>query len=162
MSARATGARRSLAILALLAAAAAAACTRDEPTAHDRIVATLASAEQAAEAGDAAALKSQISDAYRDAAGRDKQAVGAIASLHLLQQRAVHLLTRVVSVELAAPGEARVEVLVAMAAAPIDDPELLAGVRADLYRFDLSLREEDGNWRVVSAAWRPAALDDFR
>jgi hypothetical protein len=162
MRARARGARRTLATLALLAGATAIACQRDEPTAHDRILATLAAAEQAAEAGDAAALKSGISDAYRDAAGRDKQAVGAIVGLHLLQQRSVHLLTRVVSVAVEPPGEARAEVLVAMAASPIDGPELLAGVRADLYRFDLSLREENGNWRVVSAAWRPAVLDDFR
>ena len=50
-----------------------------------------------------------------------------------------------------------------MAGTPIAGPEALAGLRADLYRFDLRLGEEpDGEWRVRSAEWRPAAVDDFR
>lgn len=162
MKPRATRSQRALATLALLATVVALACQRDEPTAHDRVLATLAGAEKAAEAGDAGLLKSRISESYRDASGRDKQAVAAIVGLQLLQQRSVHLLTRVVSLEIGPPAEARAEVLVAMAGSPIDGPELLAGVRADLYRFDLVLRDEDGVWGVVSAAWRPAALDDFR
>jgi len=59
--------------------------------------------------------------------------------MHLLRQRSVHLLTRVVEIGLPRPGEATAQVLVAMAGSPIDGP-----------------------WRVVSAAWRPAALDDYR
>jgi hypothetical protein len=75
----------------------------------------------------------------------------------------VYLLTRVRSVEIATPGEARAVALVAMAGTPIERPEALAGLRADLYRFDLRFREEAaGVWRVASAEWRRAALEDFR
>jgi hypothetical protein len=75
----------------------------------------------------------------------------------------VYLLTRVRSVEIEAPGEARAEVLVAMASTPIAGPEALLGLRADLYRFDLRLGEDEpDSWRVRSAEWRPASVDDFR
>lgn len=148
--------------LGALIGAGALACGGDAASPEAQVRATLAAAESAAEARDAAALKEWISEAYHDDAGNDRRAVGALVGMHLLQQRSVHLLTRTVSLEIPRPGEATAQVLVAMAGSPIDGPELLAGVRADLYRFDLELRDEDGSWRVVSAAWRPAALDDFR
>jgi len=154
--------RRALATLALLAAALGVACQRDAPTAQEQVLATFTRAEEAAESGEVGLVGSQISEAYRDPAGNDKQAIEGLLALHVLRQRRLHLLTRVVSLEIATPDEARAEVLVAMAAAPVDDPGLLTGVRADLYRFELVLRDEDGAWRVVSAQWRPAALDDFR
>jgi hypothetical protein len=53
-------------------------------------------------------------------------------------------------------------VLVALAGTPIHDPSALLGVRADLYRFDVRLRDEDGHWRVTSAEWQPASAADFQ
>jgi hypothetical protein len=67
------------------------------------------------------------------------------------------------AVAVPAPKQGSAEVYVAMAGTPIEAPEALVGLRADLYRFDLELAEEpDGEWRVSSAQWRPAAIDDFR
>jgi hypothetical protein len=78
-----------------------------------------------------------------------------------MQHSAVYLLTRVSALELSAPGEAHAQVLVAMAGTPIADASALLGVRADLYRFDVKLREEDGDWRVTAAEWQPATAADF-
>ncbi len=109
-----------------------------------------------------AGMKSHVSEGYGDAAGNDKQAVGAVAAVHVLRNESIFLLTRVGEVEILAPGEARVEALVAMAGTPIDSPEALAGVRADVWRFDFTLREEEPEtWRVTRAAWRPASASDF-
>jgi hypothetical protein len=151
-------ARAARAALAVLLCAGACA-DRDAP--EDRVRAVLASLEEAAEARDAAAMKEHVSERYRDARGQDRQAVAALVTFHFLRNRSVHLLTRVGAVTIAEPGEARVEALVAMAGAPIPSPEALVRLRADLYRFDLDLREEEGDWRVVSADWRRAALQDF-
>ena len=124
--------------------------------------AVLAALEAGAEARDAAAMKEHVSERYRDARGQDRRAVAALVALHFLENRSVHLLVRVRALEIGPPGEARVDALVAMAGVPIPAPESLVGLRADLYRFELRLREEeDGAWRVVSAEWRPAALDEF-
>jgi DNA-binding GntR family transcriptional regulator len=124
--------------------------------------AVLAALEAGAEARDAAAMKEHVSERYRDARGQDRRAVAALVAFHFLRNRSVHLLVRVRAVEIAPPGEARVDAVVAMAGVPIATPEALVGLRADLYRFELRLREEDdGAWRVVSADWHPARVEDF-
>ena len=143
--------------LCLLALACA---DRTPPEEHVREV--LAALEEGAQQRDAGAMKEHISESYSDGHGNDKRAATQLVAFHLLQNQSVHLLTRVQSVEIAAPGEARAEVLVAMAGTPIESPEALLSLRADLYRFDLAFAEEDGDWRVRSAEWRPAAVQDFR
>jgi hypothetical protein len=138
------------------------ACAREADSPEARVRAVLAALEQSAQERDAGAMKEHVSDAYQDAHGNDKRAVAQLVAFHLLRNQSVYLLTRVPSLELTAPGEARVEALVAMAGTPIEGPEALLALRADLYRFELRLREEDGAWRVRSADWRRAAVDDFR
>jgi hypothetical protein len=147
----------------ILALAHALACGGDAETPEDRIRAVLAALEEGAEARDAGAMKEHVSEAYRDAQGNDKATLGQVVALHLLRNQSVYLLTRVRNVAVPAPKQGSAEVYVAMAGTPIDAPEALVGLRADLYRFDLELSEEpDGEWRVRSAQWRPAAVDDFR
>ncbi len=124
--------------------------------------AVLAALEEAAQQRDAGAMKEHVSGGYSDAHGNDKRAAIQLVAFHLLRNQSVYLLTRVQGIEIAGPGEARAEVLVAMAGTPIESPEALLALRADLYRFDLAFAEEDGAWRVRSAEWRPAAVQDFR
>jgi hypothetical protein len=153
---------RARAALALALLGAVLACSRALETPEARVREVLAALEAGAEARDAGAMKEHVSEGYRDAQGQDKREAAALAAFHFLRNQSVYLLTRVRSVEVEAPGEARAEVVVAMAGAPIPSPEALVGLRADLYQFSLRLREEDGAWRVSWASWHPAELDDFR
>jgi hypothetical protein len=146
----------------VLAAAAALACSGEVQTPEDRVRAVLAALEAAAEARDVGAMKESVSESYRDASGRDKRAAAGLVAMHFLQNRSVYLLTRIDEVTLTGAGDARASVLVAMAGTPIPSPEALPAMRADFYHFAFALREEDGAFRVTSAAWRPASLDDFR
>jgi hypothetical protein len=158
-------ARRTAGVIATCTAAVIGwwlvACSADSPP-EDRVRAVLAELEESAQARDAGEMKQHVSEAYSDGKGNDKRAVAQLVAFHLLRNQSVYLLTRVRSVEIAAPGQARAEVLVAMAGTPIAGPEALLGLRADLYRFDLGLAEEDGVWRVRSADWWPASAGDFR
>ncbi|HEY8153764.1 MAG TPA: hypothetical protein VII72_06510 [Myxococcota bacterium] len=149
--------RRSALLLCL-----ALACAGEPESPEDRVRALLASLEESAQRKDAGEMKEHVSEGYSDAHGNDKRAVAQLVAFHLLRNQSVHLLTRVQSVVIPSPGEARAEVLVAMAGTEIEGPEALIALRADLYRFDLGLVEEDGDWRVRSADWRPASVDDFR
>jgi hypothetical protein len=142
--------------------ALALACSGDPTTPEERVRAVLAAIERAAEARDVGALREHVSESYADARGQDARALAALATLHFMRNQSVYLLTRIRRVELPAPGEARAEALVAMAGRPIPGPEALAGLRANLYRFDVELREEDGRWRVSGGDWAPATPDDFR
>lgn len=144
------------------ALALALACSGDPETPEARVRAVLGGIERAAEARDVAALKEHLSEDYADDRGQDKRAVAGLATFHFMRNQSLHLFTLVREVQLPAPGEARAQALVAMAGRPIPGPEALAALRADLYRFDVELREEGGEWRVVRAAWAPAAADEFQ
>jgi hypothetical protein len=152
--------RRLAALLAL--ALAALGCSAPAGTPEDRVRAVLAALQAAAEARDVGAMKDELSASYKDAQGNDRRAVLGIATAHFLRNRSVYLLSRVGPVEIPSPGFARAEAFVALAGTPIHDAFALPEVRADLYRFDVRLAEESGTWRVISAAWQPATLEDFR
>jgi hypothetical protein len=123
---------------------------------------TLGAIEAAARARDVAALREHLSDDYADPQGNDERTVSRLAAVHFLGHESVHTLTRIQRLELPEPGRAEVEAVVAMAGTAIPDAEALALVSADLYRFEVTLREEEPEtWRVVSATWQPASLPDF-
>ena len=152
----------------LLAAAAGAAfalsaCSSEPDSPEAAVRATLEAIERAAGERDVDGVRARISDAYADARGNDKAEVVQIAAFHLLRNQAVYTFSRVQSVDTSEPARAQVQALVALAGSPIPDAEALATLNADLYRFDVSLREEEpGTWRVVAANWKPATLADFR
>ncbi|HTO05956.1 MAG TPA: hypothetical protein VMR86_02780 [Myxococcota bacterium] len=147
--------RWTCAVLLLWAACSAG----DTPEAAVRRV--LGELERAAEARDAGLIQPHLSESYRDSEGNDRRAVLALATGHFLRNRSIHLLTRVSELEVEGAA-AHTVVLVAMAGTPIADASALHGVHADLYRFDLRLRNEDGHWRVTSAEWQPASAADFQ
>jgi hypothetical protein len=126
---------------------------------EDRIRATLAEAEEAAEQRNARTAKALVSEAYADARGRTKRDIDGLVAFHVLRNRDAHLLTRVARIDFESETEARVVAWVAMAGRPIEGLEDLPGLRADLVRFDLRLRDED--WRVTGADWRRASLSEF-
>jgi len=139
------------------------ACSSQPESPEDAVRATLAAIEAAAGQRDAGAIGEHLSETYRDTDGNDKKQVLGVATLHLMRNKTVYTLSRVVSLELAEPGRAQVRVLAALAGQPIPDPSALPALRADLYQFDVALREEQpGVWRVSSADWRPASLADFQ
>ncbi len=153
------GPRVTIGALALLLVV----CGGEESSPDAAVRRTLAAIEAAARARDVSALAEHVSETYADDRGNDRQAVRRIAAFHLLRNHSVHTLTRIRSIVFDEPSQAQVEALVAMASTAIPDADVLATVRADLYRFDVTLREEEpGTWQVTSARWRPAALDDFR
>ncbi len=156
-----TFARRlfTMAWLALLAASAAA-CQSGDDSPEAKVRLTIARAEAFAEAKDLAGLKDLVSDAYRDDAGQDKRAILGLLFMQFRRHESIHLLTRIDRVDVQ-PPQATATVFTAMAGRPIPSADDLPSLRADLYRFDLTLVDERGTWRVTKSAWRPAVLRDF-
>ncbi len=146
--------------LAALSALGLLGCGEPE-TPEARVRALMAQAEVAAEAMDAAAMKPLVSETYLDDRGQDKQAVVAMLTFYFMRHDSVYLLTRIDSIAIPGDGSAEATVFVAMAGTPILAVEQLAGMRADLYRFDFALLDEDGQWRVSGATWRRAGPQDF-
>jgi hypothetical protein len=148
-------------VFALLAIATLFGCGGPAGSPEEEIRSLVAEAIRAAEERDIGALKDLISEGYADEQGRDKRAVGATIGFYLLRHRAVHVLTRVREVTFPEADAAEANVLAAMAGDAIASVDSLPGMRADLYRFELRLAREDGDWRVRFASWQPAKLKEF-
>lgn len=136
------------------------ACSKPESP-EQRIRAMLSGAEQAAEKRDVGSLLEYVSDNYTDTDGRNRHAMKGILRLYVLGHASIHLLTRIESIALPQPSRANVVIYVATAGRPITQAAQLAPFRASLYRLELGLVEEDGDWRVLRATWRPAEPSDF-
>jgi len=132
------------------------------PTPEERIRATLAEAQEAAEAGDARALRGFVSPDYADDEGRGKRAVDGLLVFYLMRHKSIYLHTRIRSIRLVDRDRGKVELLVAVAGSPIEGPGALANLNADLLWMDVEVGETDGgDWKVTSARWRRAEIGDF-
>lgn len=148
--------------IALALALALAACSRQADSPEAEVRALVARAQAAAEARNVRDLRALIAEEYVDARGHDRKAVENLIRLHVLRNQSVHLFTRIRGVTFPEPNRATVSVAAAMAGRPVARVDDLAGLTADLYRFDLELvRHGRGEWRVSGAAWAPARLEDF-
>jgi len=155
--------RIELSALAATAALALLACSGEPDSPDSAVRATLEALENAAGERDVDGVRARISDAYVDTRGNDKASLVQLAAFHLLRNQAVYTFSRIQTIDTSEPGAAQVQALVALAGRPIPDAAALATVNADLYRFDVRLREEEPDtWRVVASSWHPAALADFR
>lgn len=156
--------RRALAALlaALVPAALVFACGGDDLAPETRIRARLAEIERLAEAGDVAGVKELVSERYRDPRGNDRRALAAWLTFQRMQHRNLYVWSRIQSVELPGRDRATVALVAGMAASPVDGPADLVRMRADVYRIDLDLSDEGGgDWRVLSADWRPTKPTDL-
>jgi len=138
-----------------------AACG-DSGTPQERIR-TLVSAMQAAvergSLGDAAEL---LAKDYRDEVHADKKAALRSLFVYLRRNQNIHLFVRVSEIRLDEGGQhAQLLAYVAMTAKPVESAQALIPLKADLYRFDVKLQLDDGEWRFASARWRPALLSDL-
>lgn len=143
-------------ILGLLAAIGVSSC--GDPQSPDaQIRETIAALETAAEERDVGGLMEHVSDQFRDSYGRDSQALATYVRGYFIANQAIHLLTRIESVEFPTQEEARAKVTVAMVgreAAEANAWNLAAEVRD----FEVTLMREDGAWKVTHAKWARDAV----
>jgi hypothetical protein len=148
--------------LALPLLIALCACRSASESPEDQIRALIAKGEKAAEEKDLGTLREIIHDGYSDKQGNKKPELIKLLAYHLLRHQSVHLLTRIRTIEFPEPKRSEATVFVGMAAGSLGSIDDLLKMRADLYRVEVSLLDESsGDWKVASAAWRPAELSDF-
>jgi hypothetical protein len=127
-----------------------AGCSAADPEAEIR--ALLVAAEQAAEARDTGFFRGLIGAGYRDARGNDReQLVNLVRGLFIANQR-VEIVSRIDAVEIEGTDAARAVVHAGMLSQKAG-AELLGGVNADLYRFELELVNDGGDWQIIGATW---------
>lgn len=146
----------------LFAAPLFLSCGSKPDTPEARVRALVEKAEAAAEKKDLGTLRDLISENYADDLRQDKQAILGVLAFHFYRNQAIYLLARVQSIAFPEPARSEVVVFVATAGQPIPGTEDLLRVRADLFRFDITLADKGkGDWKVIRAQWRRVELKDF-
>lgn len=143
-------------LAAAIGAALLAGCEASEPEAELR--ALFAAAEEAAEARDAGFFGDLIGEAYRDSRGNDRGEVLRNLRGYFIANQRIEIVSRVDEVALQGSDAARVVVHAGMLGQRTGH-ELLAGVDADLYRFELELVNDGGDWQIIGASWNRALGD---
>jgi hypothetical protein len=134
--------------LALAAAAAlVAGCGQPVSDPEARIREALAEAELAAESGDYEVLAARVARDYADRAGRDRRALLLTVRGLLMRYPRLELVVTVREIQVLSPQLARVRLEVLAAGMGS------AGLAADAFPLELSLRDEGGGWKVTRAEW---------
>lgn len=151
-----------LSLLILAGLAALPSCSPDPGSPEEQLRALVRQAEEAAEEKSLSPIRRMISDDYSDEGGNDRQAIEGIIRYHFLRHDAVHLITRISDLAFPEPGRAEIQIFAAMAGEPIPSADRIDPLRADFYRFELTLaREDKGEWKLVTARWGRAGVADF-
>jgi len=125
-------------------------CGKDPLTPEERVRWTVDEMATAAELGDVSLLAEFVSDGYQDARGQGKRELRALVAYHVMRHPDRHVLAHVHDVVMRDDGRAEVVVTAGTAGSGA------GGLRGDVYELDLDFVNEDGDWRLSWAQWRPA------
>ena len=126
---------------------------------EEQIRQLISDAVEAGEARSAGTLEEFMHPNFLDQNGNRRNQVVLIMRGLFLRHKSVYLFTKIGEIHLQSETEATVKMYVAMAGQSISDISALAGLRAQLYEFELQLLK-DGDWRIMQARWNPANLAD--
>jgi len=136
----------------IVGAALAQGCAASDPEVQIR--ALLASAEAAAEARDTGFFADALGDSYRDASGNDRDGVLRTLRGYFIANQRVDVLSRIDEITLEGADAARAVVHAALVGQRPGGS--LLSVDSDLYRFEIELVNEDGEWKIIGAKWSRA------
>jgi len=138
--------RRMLAALAVLAAG----CSAEDPaTVIEQLI---EATEVAGEARDTSHFRGLIADSYVDARGNDRERLINLIRGYFLAHQSIDVFTRIETVELRGEDAAEVVVLAGVVARRPGEG-LLTGLDGRLYRLELEIVENDGDWQIIGAQW---------
>jgi hypothetical protein len=140
-------------VVPAVAAVLASGCAASDP--ETEIRALLAAAEEAAEARDVGFLGSALGAGYRDARGNDRdELIRMVRGLFIANQR-IEIVSRIDEIVLEGEDAARAVVHAGIVGRRAG-AALIDGVDAELYRFELELVNEGGDWQIIGADYRRA------
>lgn len=151
--------RAAIALVVVLGLLPACRCSRPSP--EDRVRETVDQVVKAARERDVKRMLAAVSDQYTDAEGNGKEQIAQAVRVQFLLHPNLYLVAKLSSVDGPELGRAQVVVYAAMASVPGGGVPDLTKLSADVYRFELTMVDEAGDWRVVRASWSPATVRDL-
>ncbi len=145
------------AVLALLAG-----CGSTPPSPEVQLRSVLEAGESAVEARDLAAAMKLVDSDYRGADQQDWRQLRAMLAGYFFRHPSIYVISQIDRIEIIRPGRAHVVLFAGLAGSAQEAAGPLSGWRGNLLRLDLefTLHDEE-EWRLMSAAWRPATREDF-
>ncbi len=138
----------------LIAALMLSSCSSDsELSEEDKVRATLAALEEAAEKRSLSEMTEHISDSYKDYEGNDLKRVKGLLQFQLIKNQNINIFSKIRELEVIG-DTATAEVSVAMASRAIDLSSEANRLRADTHRFSLVLNLENEKWKIKSVSWQ--------
>ena len=132
-----------------------AACGGEEVSTEDRVRALIGSMEQSLEAGSVRQAAELLHSGYTDPRHTNRRAAMRTLVGITQRHRGIHLFTVIEAIELTPQQDsAKAVVYVAMTGVPVESMDALISLKTDLYRFELGLTQEDGEWRILSSRWQ--------
>jgi hypothetical protein len=151
--------RRAMPLLVGLLLASDCRCSKGSP--EEQVRRAIDGVVKAAQARDLKPVAAAVSDRYADRDGNDKEHLVSYLRVQFLLHRNLYLVAKLSSLECPEPTRGRVVMFAAMASVSGDSLPDLRNLSADVYRFDLTMADEDGTWRVERAEWAPATVKDL-
>jgi hypothetical protein len=137
------------------------ACSDEKLSREEEIEITIAAAIEAAEDRSAGDLADLIDEQYLDEKGLNKTQLIKLVRLYFFRHKNIYLFSKLGAIDFSAENEALVTLHVAMAGSAISDITALTSLRAQLYRFEISLIKQD-EWLLSGASWRVASIGDMQ
>jgi hypothetical protein len=147
-------------LLLLCAALLTVACSDDALSPEDEVRAWVEAAAETAERREVGELGDMVHGGYLDQQGNNRQQLVGMLRAYFFRNENIHLFTRISEIELLGDARAQVRLHVAMAGRAISGVDSLASLRAQIYRFELSLVRQD-RWLLQHARWERASLADL-
>ncbi|MEX2496516.1 MAG: hypothetical protein WD448_10530 [Woeseia sp.] len=141
--------RLDTAMLFCCAIAATVSCA-PAPEPEEALRQWLESAEAAAEDKDRPRLMKMISASYVDARGNDRSGIDRILRLLFLRVSEVALVSKIDELTIAGDSAANVRLTSGLAGR---NGGSRFGLSGDVYRFELELEMEGGDWLLIGARW---------
>ena len=132
-----------------------AACSSDQDSVEARVRNLIVQIEQTIESRSAREVVDYLHADYSDPRHINRRAAGSSLFGLLQRHRTIHLFTLIKTVTPGADqASAEAVVYVAMTGVPVESIDALISLKADLYRFELGLVEEGGDWQVIRSRWQ--------
>ena len=110
---------------------------------------------------DLVGIRDLVSKNYKDEKQRGRHEIVQIATAYIWRYKNIHIFTKAKNLHFPDSIKAELQLYVAIADLPILSAESLRDLKTRLYRFDLELAKEEGDWRIIKVSWWPATHEDF-
>lgn len=135
-------------------------CT-EQLTPEESLKAYVASFTNAVNKRKMSRMRKGVSDNYNDGSSRTKKEILQIISSYFLRNKSFSVSTRIDSIFLS-NDNLSAKMIVYAAISNVDfssnDFQIL---QAEIHRFDIEVESESEQWKLITATWQQASVDDF-